>query len=224
MTQAFRKSEPEKGWIPAKHGSRLYVSDKIRKMASASALIAAARRRAALSQEELAERAGTSRTAISAYEAGTKDPRSETVERLIEAAGFRLELVPTIDWSTLGTGRKTFSCPSVLPRLEPGGSVATIELPHHLSWSGRREFSLSDRKDRERVYEIVLTEGLPEDIETFVDGGLLVDLWEDLYLRRDIRSAWQPLIDEGLQWLNSVTPNSMSPPRSSRSANQMVSS
>ena len=115
---------------------------------------------------------------------------------MVEAAGFRLELVPTIEWSTMGTGRKTFSCPSVLPHLEPGRAVARVELPLHLSWSGRREFTLSDRKDRERVYEIVLTEGLPEDIESIVDGGLLVDLWDDLYLRKDIRRAWQPLIDK----------------------------
>ena len=52
-------------------------------MASAASSIAEARRRAALSQEELAERAGTSRTAVCAYEAGAKDPRSETVGRLI---------------------------------------------------------------------------------------------------------------------------------------------
>ena len=159
-------------------------------------MIAEARRRAALSQEALAERAGTSRTAVCAYEAGTKDPRAETVERLVEAAGYRLELVPSIAWSTLGTGRKTFSCPSVLPHLEPRRAFATIELPHHLRWSGRREFSLSDRQDRMRVYEIVLTEGLPDDIEGLIDGGLLVDLWDDLYLRKDIRSAWQPLIDK----------------------------
>ena len=165
-------------------------------MSSASSFIAEARRRAALSQAELAERAGTSRTAVCAYEAGAKDPRSETVGRLIEAAGFRLELVPTIDWSTVGTGRKTFSLPSSLPHLEPLRAVATVELPHHLAWSGRRNFALSDRQDRVRVYEIVLTEGLPDDIEALIDGGLLVDLWEDLYLRKDIRRAWQPLIDK----------------------------
>ena len=165
-------------------------------MSSASSLIAEARRRASLSQGELAERAGTSRTAVCAYEAGAKDPRAETVERLVEAAGYRLELVPTIDWSTIGSGRKTFSCPSVLPRLEPERAVAGVELPHHLSWSGRRTFSLSDRRDRVRVYEIVLTEGVPADIEALIDGGLLVDLWDDLYLRKDIRSAWQPLIDK----------------------------
>lgn len=159
-------------------------------------MIAEARRRATLSQEELAERAGTSRTAVCAYEAGAKDPRAETVERLLDAAGYRLELSPSIEWSTLGTGRKTFSCPSALPRLEAARALGSIELPHHVAWSGRKTFSLADRRDRIRVYETVLTEGLPGDIEAFVDGALLVDLWDDLYLRKEIRGAWQPLIDQ----------------------------
>lgn len=164
-------------------------------MSAASLLIAEARRRASLSQEELAERAGTSRTAVCAYEAGAKDPRAETVERLLDAAGYRLQLAASIEWSTLGTGRKTFSCPSALPHLEASEALATVELPHHLAWSGRTVFALADRHDRQRVYEIVLTEGLPRDIETFVDGTLLVDAWDDLYIRKDVRAAWQPLID-----------------------------
>jgi transcriptional regulator with XRE-family HTH domain len=165
-------------------------------MSAASSLIAEARRRASLSQEELAERAGTSRTAVCAYEAGAKDPRAETVERLLDAAGYRLQLAPSIEWSTLGTGRKTFSRPSALPHLEASRAFATVELPHHLAWSGRTAFALADRHDRQLVYEIVLTEGLPRDIETFVDGTLLVDVWDDLYIRKDVRDAWQPLIDQ----------------------------
>ncbi len=164
-------------------------------MSAASLLIAEARRRASLSQEELAERAGTSRTAVCAYEAGAKDPRAETVERLLDAAGYRLQLAASIEWSTLGTGRKTFSCPSALPHLEASEALATVELPHHLAWSGRTVFALADRHDRQLVYQIVLTEGLPRDIETFVDGTLLVDAWDDLYIRKDVRAAWQPLID-----------------------------
>ena len=101
-----------------------------------------------------------------------------------------------MEWSRVGSGRKTFSCPSALPHLESGRALATVELPHHLAWSGRRSFALSDRRDRVRVYEVVLTEGLLGDIESLVDGALLVDLWDDLYLRKDIRRAWQPLVDQ----------------------------
>jgi hypothetical protein len=44
------------------------------------------------------------------------------------------------------------------------------------------------------VYEVVLQEGRPADILAYVDGALLVDLWDDLVLPRAIRSAWTPVI------------------------------
>ena len=78
------------------------VSDKIHCMSSGSSLIADARGRAGLSQGELAERAGTSRTAICAYESGAKDPRAETVERLIRASGFKLVIEAARTWRTVG--------------------------------------------------------------------------------------------------------------------------
>ena len=40
----------------------------------------------------------------------------------------------------------------------------------------------------------MLQEGTPADILAYVDGALLVDLWEDLVLPRSVRSAWEPLI------------------------------
>jgi transcriptional regulator with XRE-family HTH domain len=50
------------------------------------------RRRHALTQADLARRAGTSQPVISAYEHGRRDPTFHTLERLIEAAGERLRL------------------------------------------------------------------------------------------------------------------------------------
>jgi len=70
-----------------------------------------------------------------------------------------------------------------------------VELPIHLNWSAPgRVFDLRSRADRARVYEIVLQEGTPAGILAYVDGALLVDLWEDLVLPRSVRSAWAPLI------------------------------
>jgi hypothetical protein len=57
------------------------------------------------------------------------------------------------------------------------------------------EFDLSDRRQRARVYEIVLREGTGRDIIDYVDGALLLDLWPDLILPAQIRREWQPLID-----------------------------
>jgi hypothetical protein len=40
------------------------------------------------------------------------------------------------------------------------------------------------------VYEIVLREGGPTDILTYVDGVLLAELWPDLVLPQEVRAAW----------------------------------
>lgn len=49
-----------------------------------------ARRRAGLTLRGLALRAGTSHSALAAYESGRKVPRAETMIRVLEAAGQRL--------------------------------------------------------------------------------------------------------------------------------------
>ncbi len=86
--------------------------------------------------------------------------------------------------------------PNRLPRLDTRDAFATVALPFHLNWSTpARLFDLSDRRQRARAYEIVLREGGPDDIARFVDGALLIDLWTDLVLPRDVRAAWTPLVN-----------------------------
>ncbi len=53
-----------------------------------------ARRRAGLSQHDLAARAGTSQATVSAYENGRKQPTVETFHRLLAAASSRLVVEP----------------------------------------------------------------------------------------------------------------------------------
>lgn len=85
--------------------------------------------------------------------------------------------------------------PSHLGRLPVTKALATVVLPLHLNWSEpRRMFRLADRSQRARAYEIVLREGGPDDLATYIDGALLVDLWPELVLPREIRAAWTPLI------------------------------
>jgi transcriptional regulator with XRE-family HTH domain len=63
---------------------------------TAAALLQLARRRAGLSQRELAERAGVPPTMISAYERDLRQPTMATLLRLLRAAGFdlRMHLAP----------------------------------------------------------------------------------------------------------------------------------
>jgi hypothetical protein len=64
----------------------------------AASLLRGARLRAGLSLRALAARAGTSHSALAAYEAARVDPTVETLDRVVAAAGFTIvaELVPTV--------------------------------------------------------------------------------------------------------------------------------
>jgi transcriptional regulator with XRE-family HTH domain len=55
-------------------------------------LLRAVRRRQALTQADLARRAGTSQPVISAYEHGRRDPTHGTLKRLVAAAGEQLRI------------------------------------------------------------------------------------------------------------------------------------
>jgi transcriptional regulator with XRE-family HTH domain len=55
-------------------------------------LIATAREQAGLTQQQLAERAGTSQPAVARLEAGHGNPGIDTIQRLVNAAGFDLKL------------------------------------------------------------------------------------------------------------------------------------
>ena len=55
-------------------------------------LLREARRRAGISQRELARRAGTSQAVISAYENGHREPGINQLQRVVAAAGFGLGL------------------------------------------------------------------------------------------------------------------------------------
>lgn len=163
-----------------------------------SALLSEAREAAGLSKTDLAERARTSRTTLSAYEHGRVSPTLETAERILAAAGHRLTAVPVLRWQDveIGGGRTT-AVPDRLPDLPARAAIRRLEMPLHLDWSRPgRTVDLADRRQRARAYEVVLREGRPTDIESILDGALLVDLWDDLVLPRRLRTVWQPLIDE----------------------------
>lgn len=151
---------------------------------------------AGLTQEELARRAGTSRTTLSAYEHGRKSPTAATLVRLLAGAGWELATQPHVSFTQQMSSRgKPIWVPDRLPRLDVERALAVVELPLHLNWSAPgRVFDLVSRADRARVYEIVLQEGRPADILAYIDGALLADLWDDLVLPRAVRSAWNPVL------------------------------
>lgn len=164
-------------------------------MVAANVLVQA-REAAGLSQAQLAERSGTSRPTLSAYENGHKSPTLRTAGRILAAAGFELSITPHAAFRRVTDDRgRPIWVPTGLARLSHERALATVELPLHLNWSERgRRFDLRDRRQRARVYEIVLREGGPEDVRAYVDGALLVDLWDELVLPRAVRAAWDHVV------------------------------
>lgn len=159
-------------------------------------LLTLARCAAGLSQQELAERGRTSRPTLSAYEHGRKSPTLETSSRLLAEAGCELTIQPKITFTERTTTRgRVVTVPSALPRLSSERALAVVTLPLHLNWSQPdRRFDLRDRGDRARVYEIVLREGTSDDVLSYIDGALLIDLWDELVLPADVRAIWRDLV------------------------------
>jgi transcriptional regulator with XRE-family HTH domain len=156
-----------------------------------------ARHAAGMSQSELARRASTSRPTLSAYENGRKSPTLATLERLLAETGFALTIEPVVVYAPYpGPRGAVVWVPNHLPRLEVSQALGVAELPLHLHWSaGRsRRVDLADPHQRARCYEVVLREGSPTDIATYIDGALLADAWPSLVLPRTVREAWTPLI------------------------------
>jgi transcriptional regulator with XRE-family HTH domain len=62
-------------------------------------LIRTARQRSGLTLRQLAARAGTSHSTLAAYESGRTTPNADTLERVLRAAGFAVDVVlcPRVD-------------------------------------------------------------------------------------------------------------------------------
>ena len=81
-------------------------------------------------------------------------------------------------------------------RLDVGKVFEPVVLPLSLNWSEPgREYEVRDRRQRARLYETVIREGMPHDMLTYIDGALLVDAWDELVLPRNVRAQWQSIIE-----------------------------
>jgi transcriptional regulator with XRE-family HTH domain len=160
-------------------------------------LIEEARIGAGLTQQEMADRGGTSRTTLSAYEHGRKSPNLDTAERLLAVAGYELTLQHRIKFSEVKMPRgRRIHVPDRLWQLNPVDAFRTVQLPLSVNWSNPgKEFDLSVRRQRARLYEIVIREGMPKDILKFIDGSLLIDSWQEIVLPQAIRTHWEVAID-----------------------------
>ena len=178
---------------PGSQVTRTDVSTTIRSMRFAESL-RSVRLAAGLTQAELGSRAGVARPNVVAYESGRREPRFDSAIELFLAAGATVMVEPAVRW-TWTSGLRPFAVPNRLWRLEAPAALRSFEPGLNLWWSGpSRTFDLAHRADRCRMYEIVLREGRPADIESVVDGVLLCEAWPDLVLPRELVAAWAPLV------------------------------
>lgn len=71
-----------------------------------------------------------------------------------------------------------------------------MELPFHLYWSDdNNRFDLAKRARLRSMYQIVLTEGSADDIRTYINRALLIDVWDELWLSPAVHEAWDGWIE-----------------------------
>jgi hypothetical protein len=98
---------------------------------------------------------------------------------------------------TIGPASRPVSIPDDV--LVPGRQVAQgrIELPVNIWWTGsQRTFDLDDPKDLRRVYVLVLSEGTEEDVSHFIDGEILLQIFDELRLPRHVEKRWREWFSE----------------------------
>jgi hypothetical protein len=76
-----------------------------------------------------------------------------------------------------------------------GPVTSMVRLPLWLYWSGPSPaLDLAEPFLRQWLYQIVLREAvIPEDLTTYLDAGLLITAWPELYLPKGARRAWEEL-------------------------------
>jgi hypothetical protein len=73
-----------------------------------------------------------------------------------------------------------------------GPTDGVVELPHRLLWRPDRTVDLSQPWQVRLMYEAVLTEAVTVgELTAWLDAGTLVRLWDQLYLPRGVRRAWE---------------------------------
>ncbi|MBE8478413.1 hypothetical protein [Streptomyces justiciae] len=68
-----------------------------------------------------------------------------------------------------------------------------VDLPLHVAWSGLTSYDLDKPRQRMGLYRTVLHEGLREDLTSFLNQDVLLELWPTLrrLVGRTVRTVWE---------------------------------
>jgi hypothetical protein len=79
-----------------------------------------------------------------------------------------------------------------------GPCHGTVQLPAHIAWSGLTAFDVDRPPLCASMYQVVLTEGLREDLAAYLNRGLLIGHWPTLrtVVGRVIRDVWEAAFPE----------------------------
>jgi hypothetical protein len=93
-------------------------------------------------------------------------------------------------------GRKPYVVAEHLEELS-GPTAGTVTLPQHLDWSGNAQYDLEKPARLASMYRSVLNEaGSADDLQAWLDGGLLTRLWPTLWLPSALRRVWEDRFPE----------------------------
>jgi excisionase family DNA binding protein len=94
------------------------------------------------------------------------------------------------------TSRWRSSTPPADWSQDTGPTDAVVELPFHLYWSDdNNRFDLSKHARLRSMYQIVLTEGTSNDVRTYINRALLINVWNELWLSPAVHEAWDSWIE-----------------------------
>jgi len=97
---------------------------------------------------------------------------------------------PPADYVPYGE-RRSYVVVDSLDQLK-GPTTGTVELPHHIDWSGSPRRDLDARGGIESMYPTVLTQAATvEDLAAFINRDKLLELWPSLYLVAKVRRTWE---------------------------------
>ena len=92
---------------------------------------------------------------------------------------------------TLYEDGRPYTVPESLEELT-GPTTGVVELPTRLDWSEQGRYDLSDPRQRNLMYEVVIRESMQvEDLRAFIDGATLARVWRRLWLPRKVRDLWE---------------------------------